>query len=181
MKRINLQQLRNESNRVIIDVREYPEFAAGAIPGASLVPLGSLQQKATDWDRQGPYVLVCKSGKRSEQGAAALESMGFGDIAVLQGGTDAWVSAGLPVQRAAHQPWSLERQVRVIAGTMILISTVLGLAVSAWFFAFTLFVGTGLLVAGVTDLCLMATVLGKMPWNRPLTNAKNNIGRAQEE
>jgi len=106
------------------------------------------------------------------------EGMGFSDIAVLQGGTDAWVSAGLPVERVAHRPWSLGRQVRAIAGTMVLISTVLGLAVSAWFFAFTLFVGAGLLVAGVADLCLMAALLGKLPWNRPLTDAKNNIGCA---
>jgi rhodanese-related sulfurtransferase len=175
MERISPQQLNSKSQSVVIDVREYPEFAAGAIPSASLVPLSSLRQKAADWDPSGSYVLVCKSGKRSEQGAATLATMGFSNVAVLEGGTDAWINAGLPVKRATHKPWSLERQVRAIAGTLVLLSTALGLSVSGWFFAFTLLVGTGLLVAGVTDLCLMATVLGRMPWNRPLTEVKNDI------
>lgn len=174
MERISPHELKHRPQQVVIDVREYPEFAAGAIPGATPAPVGSLKQKAEDWDRNGSYVLVCKSGKRSEQGAATLAIMGFSSIAVLEGGTDAWIGAGFPLQSAAHKPWSLERQVRAIAGTMVLLSTALGLFVSGWFFAFTLFVGAGLLVAGVTDLCLMATVLGKMPWNRPLAEVKTS-------
>jgi rhodanese-related sulfurtransferase len=175
MERISPQQLKNKLDGVLIDVREYPEFAAGAIPGASLVPLSSLKQKAANWDRKDSYVLVCKSGKRSDQGSATLATMGFRNISVLEGGTDAWISAGLPVQSAAHKPWSLERQVRPIAGAMILLSTAVGLLMSRWFFAFTLFVGAGLLFAGVTDICLMATLLGKMPWNRPLTQTKHRV------
>jgi rhodanese-related sulfurtransferase len=181
MERISPQQLKNKPQHVVIDVREYPEFAAGAIPDALLTPLDSLKQSAADWDRKDSYVLVCKSGQRSGQGAETLAIMGFSNIAVLEGGTDAWIGAGFPVQTAAHKPWSLERQVRAIAGTMIVLSTALGLLVSGWFFAFTLFVGAGLLVAGVTDLCLMARLLGRMPWNRPFTDANQRHSFLNQE
>jgi hypothetical protein len=73
----------------------------------------------------------------------------------------------LPVQAAKRKPWSLERQVRAMAGSMVVLSTVVGLTVSPWFFAWALFVGAGLTFAGVSDICLMATLLGKLPWNRP--------------
>jgi hypothetical protein len=79
---------------------------------------------------------------------------------------EAWQRAGLPIAISERRPWSLERQVRAIAGTLVLLLTLLGLTTSPWFFAGTLFVGGGLLFAGVTDLCLMATLLGRMQWNR---------------
>jgi len=71
------------------------------------------------------------------------------------------------VQESNRKPWSLERQVRAIAGSMVVLSTVLGLTASPWFFAWALSVGVGLTIAGISDICFMATVLGKLPWNRP--------------
>ena len=166
MERITAEQLQERADCVIVDVREYPEFARGAIPGAKLVPLGTLQRNAEEWNRGSRYVMVCKSGKRSEQTASTLQKIGFQNIAMLHGGTDAWISAGFPVQRGSSRVWSLERQVRVIAGTLILTLTIAGITISHWFLAATLFVGAGLTVAGVFDLCLMAKILGKMPWNQ---------------
>jgi rhodanese-related sulfurtransferase len=166
MEQITAKILEIDRDCIVVDVRQYPEFAAGAIPSARLVPLNSLEKAAKDWDRGHRYVRVCKSGKRSEQAAAILERMGFTWVAMLQGGTEAWIEAGLPVAKASRRVWSLERQVRAIAGAMILAFTLLGIAVSSWFLGATLFVGAGLLVAGVTDICLMATVLGKLSWNR---------------
>ena len=60
---------------------------------------------------------------------------------------------------------------RVAAGTMVVISGLLGLIISRWFFAWTLFVGAGLLFAGMTDTCMMASVLGRIPWNRACKSA----------
>src|SRR5258708_25624750 len=114
MECITPEQLRKKADCVLVDVREYPEFAAGAIPGAKRVQLGSLEQNAKHWDRQCRYVMVCKGGKRSEQAAAALQKMGFNNVAMLQGGTEAWIAAGLPVQTGTRKVWSLERQVRAI-------------------------------------------------------------------
>ena len=111
-------------------------------------------------------LLVCRSGKRAAQAAETLERLGFQDVNVLKGGFEAWKAAGLPAHVEEHKPWSIERQVRAIAGGMVLVFTALGLLASPWFFALTLFVGGGLLFACVTDVCLMATALGKLPWNR---------------
>ena len=106
------------------------------------------------------------SGKRATKAAETLVQLGFRNTAVLDGGMEAWEKAGHPVEIAEKRPWSLERQVRAIAGGMVLASTLLGIVVSLWFNGGTLLVGAGLLFAGITDFCLMATVLGKLPWNR---------------
>ncbi|MFN3323972.1 MAG: rhodanese-like domain-containing protein [Bryobacteraceae bacterium] len=165
VKRVSPESVRTLSC-TIVDVREYPEFASGAIEGAQLAPLSTVEQYARTLDKSASLLLVCKSGRRATQAAEKLVSLGFEDVAVMEGGMEAWRAAGLPVRVAERRPWSLERQVRAIAGSMVLISTVLGLTVSPWFFAWTLFVGAGLTFAGVTDICLMATLLGKLPWNR---------------
>ena len=151
----------------VIDVREFPEYVAGSIPGSKLVPAGTLESQAETWSRHEPVVLVCRSGRRASTAAAVLHKMGFSHVAVLEGGIEAWKAAGLSVQSAERKPWSLERQVRVIAGSMVLLSALLALIVSPWFLTWTVLVGAGLTFAGVSDICLMASVLGKMPWNRP--------------
>lgn len=154
------------SDAVVVDVREYPEFARGAIPGARLVPLSTLESQCASWDRSARYILVCKSGKRSEQAAQKMISAGFAAVALLEGGTEAWIASGYEVQASERSPWSLERQVRVVAGSMVVVSALLGITVSTWFFLWTIFVGAGLVFAGVTDTCMMASLLGRMPWNR---------------
>lgn len=151
---------------LVLDVREWPEYAAGAIEGSLLVPLGRLAREVQDWGRQKPILLVCRSGRRAERAAATLDQLGFENVNVLTGGIEAWRAQGLPLQASSSKPWSLERQVRAIAGTLVLGFTVLALTVSPGFLAGTLFVGAGLLFAGITDLCLMAALLGKLPWNR---------------
>lgn len=150
----------------VIDVREFPEYAAAAIKGSRLVPLSTVEREAAKWDKTEPVLLVCRSGKRAAQAAETLERLGFRNVNVLQGGFEAWKAAGLSVHVEEKKPWSLERQVRAIAGSMVLLFTFLGLVVSPWFLGLTGFVGAGLLLAGVTDICLMAPTLGKLPWNR---------------
>ena len=165
MKRIAPLELASDPRRRI-DVREYPEFAEAALPKSELVPLSTVTTAAAAWRRDEPLVLICRSGKRATQAAEKLAQLGFLDLAILEGGVEAWRRAMLPIEVSQRKPWSLERQVRVIAGAMVLLSTLLGLLYSPWFFAWTLFVGGGLFIAGMADVCLMATLLGKMPWNR---------------
>ena len=171
IRKISPAGLNSSSGINLVDVREYPEFAGGAIPGAKLVPLATVPTEFAHWDRNSSYVMVCKSGKRSLQAAEQMLAAGFTDVAVLEGGTVAWEAAGFPIPPSEKRPWSLERQVRVVAGTMIVISALLGLAISQLFFAWTLFVGAGLVFAGMTDTCMMASVLGRMPWNRASKHA----------
>ena len=155
----------------LADVREYPEFAAGRIVGSRLLPLGELERSAAELDRVQPVVCVCRSGKRSAQAAEKLASLGFTHVQHLDGGLLAWEQAGLPLEKDAHAPWALERQVRFAAGLLVLAG--LGLSL-IWPVAIALswFVGAGLMFAAVTDWCGMGLLLAKMPWNRPGRNSE---------
>jgi len=150
---------------LVLDVREYPEFASSRLGCARLVPLAQLDQAAREMDRSLPMVCLCRSGKRSAQAAAKLAALGFTDVAQLEGGLVAWEQAGLPLTRDARAPWPLERQVRLAAGVLVLVG--LGLSLR-WPSAIGLpwFVGTGLVFAGLTDWCGMALLLAKAPWNK---------------
>ncbi|MGB6431293.1 MAG: rhodanese-like domain-containing protein [Candidatus Acidiferrales bacterium] len=163
---------------VVIDVREYPEFAAGAISKSRLVPLSTLKRAAENWDRNAEYIFVCKVGQRSMTAARQMSAAGFANVANLAGGIDAWRASGLPLDRLETKVWSLERQVRTIAGSLVVITAILGLTVSRWFFAGTIFVGAGLTFAGISNICMMATLLGKMPWNKPRTVAAGKPSEA---
>lgn len=152
----------------LIDVREYPEFAEGHIEGSELVPLGTLDKASEGWDRSEPLTLVCRSGRRAEQARETLAGKGFQSLAVLEGGVQAWTNGGKPLTTAAaNKPWSMERQVRVTAGSLVLAFFGLGLLTSKKFFIGAGLVGAGLVYAGVSDNCMMASVLGRMPWNDP--------------
>jgi len=61
---------------------------------------------------------------------------------------------------------SLERQVRIAAGSLVLLGAVLSLLVHPYFIGLAAFVGAGLVFAGVTDTCGMAMCLARMPWNQ---------------
>ncbi len=151
----------------LIDVREYPEFAEGHVEGSELVPLGTLDKASEGWDRSAPLTLVCRSGRRAENGREILAGKGFTSLNVLDGGVQAWTNLGKPLTAAENRLWSMERQVRITAGALVLTFFGLGLLTSRKFFAGAALVGAGLVYAGVSDTCMMASVLGRMPWNRP--------------
>ena len=95
---------------------------------------------------------------------AAEKLDGHPRIVVVEGGTEAWVDSGLPVVRG-KKAVSLERQVRIAAGALVLIGSILTL-VNSYFLVLPAFVGAGLVFAGVTDTCGMGMLLAKMPWNQ---------------
>lgn len=76
----------------LIDVREPSEYVGelGHLPGSESVPLGTLTRHASGWDKDQPFVLICRSGGRSGEGAKLLEGMGFKRVASLRGGMTAW-------------------------------------------------------------------------------------------
>ncbi|AFL88505.1 Rhodanese-related sulfurtransferase [Terriglobus roseus DSM 18391] len=150
-----------------IDVREYAEFGAGHIAGSTLVPLGTLSLTCQAWDETDRITLICKSGRRAAQAKEALVSKGFASVAVLEGGMDGWIAAGSPVVRAERAPWAMERQVRVVAGSLVLLGMIMGFLVSPWLYLLSAVVGAGLVFAGVSNTCMMASLLAKFPWNRP--------------
>jgi hypothetical protein len=88
------------------------------------------------------------------------------DLTVLRGGTDAWRQADLPLVASTQSRWSLERQVRLGAGLLVLTGVVFGLLLHPGWFYLAGFVGTGLIFAGTTNYCAMANLLALLPWNR---------------
>jgi rhodanese-related sulfurtransferase len=151
----------------LIDVRTYPEFAAGHIEGSEHAPLPTLPLAAATWDRNHPLLLICKSGARSQQAHQQLTALGFTNLEVLHGGVDAWAASGKPLHTIARAPWSLERQVRIVAGSLVLLTLLLAFTVSHYFFIATALIGVGLVFAGISNICMMASVLSRFPWNRP--------------
>ena len=91
-------------NSILLDVREYPEFAAGHIPESKHVPLGELQGACVSWDRDQRVTLVCKSGRRAQQARELLAQHGFKSLLVLDGGVDAWSAAGKPLRVLESRP-----------------------------------------------------------------------------
>ncbi len=150
----------------LIDVRTPAEFAGEHIDGAHCVPLDRVDvETIRTLTGAGPCVLVCQSGKRASLAAEKLAAAGLGDLAVLEGGVNAWKAAGLPVNRG-RGVISIERQVRIGAGALVLAGVVLGWTVAPGWFGLAAFVGAGLVFAGVTDFCGMGLLLAKMPWNQ---------------
>ncbi len=150
----------------LIDVREYSEFAGERIFGANLLPLGEIEKRHTELDREKTIYVMCRSGSRSRQAQKKLESLGFRDVVNVKGGLEAWKKAGLPFEKDEKAPWSLERQTRFVAGLLVLTSVLLSITVHPYFIGLAGFVGAGLVFAGATDWCGMAMLLAKMPWNR---------------
>lgn len=149
----------------LVDVREFSEYEAERVAGATLAPLSRLEENAAQIARDRPVYLMCRSGKRAGQAAERLARLGYGDLRVIDGGLQAWAAAGLPVERGAGRVWSLERQVRFVAGLLVLAGVLLSL-VSPWFILLSGFVGAGLMFSAVTDTCGMGMMLARMPWNR---------------
>ncbi|MDX1383970.1 MAG: rhodanese-like domain-containing protein [Thermoanaerobaculia bacterium] len=155
-----------EGRALIVDVREPAESASECIPGAVSVPLSRFDAAAVPVEEGKVTVLYCRSGRRSSQAAEELARAGHPEPHHLGGGIEAWKQKGGAVRTSDRKTVSLERQVRIAAGALTVIGTVLGLAVSPWLFAIPAFVGAGLLFAGITDTCGMAMLLARLPYNQ---------------
>lgn len=85
---------------LLLDVRTPGEFVQGHAPGATLIPLGQLQWRLRELGdaKNRPIALICRSGNRSAVAQNILEKAGFTRTVNVEGGMNAWVKAGLPVQ-----------------------------------------------------------------------------------
>jgi rhodanese-related sulfurtransferase len=150
----------------ILDVRTISEFENAHIAGAYNVPLDQLHEHAQEVRAAaGPVILVCQSGQRAQRADALLRAAGMSNMHVLEGGMKSWIAAGNPVRRVRARI-SLERQVRMTAGAMVLAGSLASLFIApviAWLPAL---IGGGLLFSGLTDTCGMAMLLAKLPYNR---------------
>ena len=153
----------------LIDVRTPGEFASAHVPGSYNVPLDLLREHREELTaRHGdPVVLVCASGGRAEQARTLLESAGLDRLSVLRGGITGWEQEGGELNRG-RGTWAMERQVRLVAGLLVLTGVVASTAYEPlkWIAGF---VGAGLTFAAVTNTCAMSRVLGLLPHNRTST------------
>src|SRR5271166_794437 len=157
----SLREMLNASALVrTLDVRSAAEFATGHVPGAVNIPMEQIEPRMEDLP-PGPLVLICEGGQRAEIVAGWLA--GRREVTLLEGGTRAWRNAGYPLVACAPCRWTLERQVRLIAGSIVLAGTLLSVLISAKWVYLAMLVGAGLTFAGVTNLCGMAILLAKMP------------------
>jgi rhodanese-related sulfurtransferase len=154
----------------VLDVRTPGEFETAHIAGAYNVPLDLLREHRAEINQHlsGDVVLVCRSGQRAAQADELLRSTGLAHrIVILSGGIADWEGQGFEVDRGT-QRWDLERQVRLVAGSIVLSSILASIAVPKlkWVAAA---IGGGLTFAAVTNTCAMGTALSRLPYNRGAT------------
>ncbi|KQU64167.1 sulfurtransferase [Phycicoccus sp. Root101] len=150
----------------LLDVRSPAEFTTAHIPGSYNVPLDLLREHKDELRTHlgDDIVLVCRSGARAAQAETVLATTGLENLHVLTGGITAWETAGGPLTRGA-QTWELERQVRLVAGSIVLAGVVASTIVP-WAKWVSAGIGAGLTGAAVTNSCAMGMLLAKLPYNR---------------
>ena len=153
----------------LIDVRTPVEYREVHAEPSRLVPLDELDPRevmeARNGTRDDPLYVICRTGGRGRQACEKFLAAGYPNVVNVVGGTLEWERAGLAVVRG-KSAISLERQVRIAAGSLVVLGTALGAFVHPGFLALAGFVGAGLVFAGITDTCGMGMLLARMPWNR---------------
>lgn len=173
IKKVLPQDLSQLPSGVILDVRTKLEYAEKCLDWAhDHVPLHDLDpdlfMKTKGLEKDAPVYLLCRSGKRAAQAAQQFINQGYTSIHVIEGGMLSCEACGLKVKENPLKVSviSIERQGRIAAGTLVAIGSLLALFVDPLCVLLPLFVGCGLVFAGVTDFCGMGRLLLKAPWNK---------------
>ena len=161
----SFDQRKQNSGIALIDVRTPAEYGSIHADGAENHPMESLQLEKIPFSKEQEIHVICQSGGRSLKVSQKLEAAGFTHIVNIEGGTLAWHAAGLPVVEG-KKVMSLERQVRIAAGSLVVIGAAVGQFVHPGGFALSAFIGAGLVFSAVTNTCGMGMLIAKMPWNR---------------
>lgn len=167
---VTVQQVREMMKRDplvrVIDVRTGGEFETMHVPGSFNIPLDTLDEHVADLaDLEHPVVLVCQSGNRASKAHGALRDAGKERLHLLEGGIVAWENAGGDVVRGTSDRWAMDRQVRFAAGSLAVAGVLASIfAPKAKWIAGG--VAAGLVFSAATDTCAMASLLGRLPYNR---------------
>ncbi len=150
----------------LLDVRTPGEFRTAHIAGSYNVPLHTLREHRAELlaHLDEEVVLVCRSGQRAREAERALADAGLPNLRVLEGGIVAWEGSGAPVERGPER-WDMERQVRLVAGSVVLATGLIGIAVPGVHLVGTA-IGAGLTYAALSNTCAMGVLLSKLPYNR---------------
>jgi len=165
---INEKQFRaclNNPLCCVIDVRDRAEFANGS-EAALCLPVSEINAESVrdfvsehHLTADKKVVLLCARGMRAKQAANLLGALIPNRLAVVEGGRNAFSGAHA-------QPVSIERQVRIAAGALVLLGILGSVLVHPALIAVSAFVACGLVFAGITDWCGLGLLMLRMPWNR---------------
>ena len=168
---ISVEQLKklDGQDKIFVDVRSPAEYRSVRVQGAVNLPLNSItcaDVKKLIGEKQNPaIVLLCGKGGRARKAAEILQAGSF-NLLVVEGGTNACVDANIPTEKGGVAMISIERQVRIGAGSLVCLGLVLGHFVNPYFYFLSAFIGAGLVFAGVTDWCGMGLLIARAPWNK---------------
>ncbi|MEW8509072.1 MAG: rhodanese-like domain-containing protein [Candidatus Thiodiazotropha sp.] len=170
---LKLYAMQSQGEKIdLLDVRTGMEYRSGHIPGAKLLTLDKISDESLveqlgdpkGRDHASIYV-TCQSGFRAQQAVAQMQATGYKNLVLVEGGSEGWEKAGLPMKRCGRII-SLERQVQIAIGSLLLLKVIFGFTLHELFFLAGALIGMGLIMAGVTRWCGMARLIAMMPWNR---------------
>lgn len=156
----------------ILDVRTAAEVKAASLPDCLHIPLHELtaerlQSEIAAKGKNGAQIfLLCQAGRRAEMAAEQLQGKFNAELVIIEGGMNAVKQSNIPLAERGKNVIPLERQIRIVAGLLVITGAALGTWVNPAFYGLSAFVGAGLVFAGVTDICPMGMLIAKAPWNR---------------
>lgn len=165
----------------LLDVRSAMEFNEVHIKDSINIPIDMISARLSELSQtKQSYIVLCRTGNRSPMAADMLVQSGIHSVKVMDGGITKWQKERLPVIKGVGGI-SLERQVRIIAGGLVLSGILLSIMVNPWFLGISIFVSCGLIYAGITDNCMMGMLLMKLPYNKKLYKVKLGGGTCSME
>lgn len=172
--------IEKDSLAKIIDVRTIPEFQEKHIKDSINIPLGELNLKINELNLKtdNHLLMMCHSGNRAAMAADMLIQSGFPNIKIVEGGMLSWEKANLPIIKE-NGNISLERQVRIAAGTLILLGLAMTWLIAKFFIIIPIFICCGLIYSGISNNCLMAMLLMKLPFNKKFYKPKASGGTCE--
>lgn len=173
-------------SEVIIDVREKDEFAIEHAENAINVPLSSFSSMAPGILNQlkdRKIVFMCRSGARAAQAMTIAGQMGFNDAHTYSnfaGGIMQWKKSGgnTVSTKGKKAPLPLIRQVQIVIGLMVIAFGLMGALLDPIYAYAAAAMGVGVLLAGATGFCALASMMGKLPWNRGDVKAQKEMCQA---
>ena len=150
----------------LVDIRTASEFKSEHINGAAHLPMSSFEEAQLKNFDAKDVIFYCQSDSRAKRLIKKIQATNTPNYYVLEGGISAWKKNNFSTQQKMRRPFEMQRQIHIVAGSLILLGFLLANFVSNWFYLLPLFVGAGLLFAGLTGFCGMAILLMKMPWNQ---------------
>jgi glyoxylase-like metal-dependent hydrolase (beta-lactamase superfamily II)/rhodanese-related sulfurtransferase len=164
--------LKQDPQVKILDVRSALEFSQEHIEPSINIPIDMISGKIGELSQsKQSYLVLCHSGTRAAMAADMLMQAGIHTVKVMEGGIARWEKEKQPVIKG-QGGMSLERQVRLIAGSLVLAGIIMAF-LAHWTFIFVpVFVCCGLIYSGLSDNCLMGMMLMKLPYNKKLYKSK---------